>query len=150
MELPASSYSLIGTAGDFVASMACSDFMTQTKMVPSLAKSFQRSPICTSYANWFSENECSLNDQVLMPPGVLHMVGWSTNQYICCGGCNIFDPPHVRVLYWPPDITSDCSKLGTTTKADDPLSTSTGVEPRSVAAQSVVSPRLAVVDGITL
>ncbi|KAL9036382.1 MAG: hypothetical protein Q9180_004333 [Flavoplaca navasiana] len=150
IDVPASDYSWIGTGGDFVATMACSDFMIQEGVVDSIAWSFQRSPICTSYANWWHENDCSLNDQVLMPPGVFSDLGWGHNQYQCCGGCNIYDPPHVRVLFWPPDTTSDCSNLGETTKVNDLLTKPTNVEPRTVGDGSVGSPRLAVVEGVTL
>ncbi|KAL9039035.1 MAG: hypothetical protein Q9180_002771 [Flavoplaca navasiana] len=83
-----------------------------------------------------------------MPPGVTH--GIPGNEYFCCGGCNIFEPPHVRVLYWPPETTSDCSKLGTTTKGDGLLSDPTGIKPRVNTDQIVTSPRLAVVEGVTL
>ena len=128
----------------------CSEFM-QASMNPGPAGySFQRSPTCTSYLDWYKESVCEAGPgpsiDAVLPPGVWNEHLW--NSYACCGGCNILDPPHVSILYWPPDTTSECGVSGTspTSVESPPSSISLGPD----IAKASGKPRTAVVDGMTL
>lgn len=122
------------TFSEHVVTLPCTDFMKLPVVDSSFAWSFQRSPICTSYADWWHKTNCSIDDPVHFPPGVWNEHLW--NSYECCGGCNILDPPHVRILYWPPDKTSECSSPGTSTQASEPYSALNSVERRNAATAS--------------
>lgn len=130
----------------------CSDFM-QVDSVPSpIAKPFQRSPICTSYVNWYKDNVCSagpsVDSPVKLPPGVYNEHLW--NSYECCGGCNILDPPHVSILYWPPDTTSECFNSGASTQTQAPRPVSLDPQSNSGGVTATGGETIAVLDGMTL
>lgn len=129
----------------------CSDFLRATINPGSIGYSFQRSPICTSYLDWYKDNICSWGPGsslgVPLPPGVWNEHLW--NSYTCCGGCNILDPPHVRILYWPPDTTSECGTSGTNAKNEESTRpTSISVGPST--GQGNAGQTVAILDGMTL
>ena len=102
----------ISTKSFKTSTMPCSEFLTIHE-VPSLVRSsFQRSPICTSYAQmWRQEvREYGVNE-VAYPPGVVNNIGY--NLFACCGGCNL-QAPAVAVNYWSTAKASSCFRANTT------------------------------------
>ena len=78
----------------------CSDWL-QIPIVPfSIASSFERSPICTSYAQeWQQELNATGKVTGKYPPGVNVMAG--AHNWLCCGPCHL-EAPSVSILYWSP------------------------------------------------
>lgn len=79
--------------------------------------SFGRSPRCTSFAqNLFHStySQCNnasgtlLNIRSYWPAGVSNNAQNFGPEFLCCGPCQVV-VPQIRVFYWPPGLSSNCS-----------------------------------------
>lgn len=134
------------TADVQTLTMACSDFLGVRGGVPSVALSFMKSPICTSYAQKYEQefHNQSITDapESDYPLGVLNAIG--PNLWYCCGGCR-FEAPDIGVLYWSTTATPDCSKVNGTITSQASLPSRSASVPAGTEASS-----FAVLNGSTL
>lgn len=90
----------------------CQDFMSLPFVPFSVASSFMRASICTSYANVYQSeliaNHGTATGYEAFPPGMFNMMGY--NDWLCCGGCHL-SAPTVSVLYWSTMPASDCATV---------------------------------------
>ena len=78
------------------STMPCSKFFTIHAVSSPVRLSFQRSPICTSYAQmWNEENPNYGNAEIAYPPGVVNRFGY--NLWACCGRLT-YKPQQLRQL----------------------------------------------------
>jgi len=112
------------TADVQTLTLACSDFLrVRWGGVPSVAFSFMKSPVCTSYAqkNQQEFRNHSITDapEFDYPLGVFNAIG--PNEWYCCGGCR-FEAPDIGVLYWSTTAAPGCSKVNSTITSQASLS----------------------------
>lgn len=127
--------------------IACSDFMTLPYVNPTIALSYQKSPICTSQIQWEHEHPDAPTGYGEAPPGMLNQqqVG---DPFKCCGGCYL-QLPTVSILYFTTTPTTQCSKSnGTVTSFSSPSAVSGKLQKR--AAPLLSATNNVVVDGSTL
>ena len=129
------------------STMPCSEFFTLHNVPFSVKSSFQRSPICTSYAQmWRQDNGEYGEAGVAYPPGVVNNIGY--NLWTCCGGCNL-QAPAVAVNYWPTTKTNSCSRANTTITSQASLPSISTKENAPVETAQAHGSSYAVVDGST-
>lgn len=124
--------------------MDCTDFMILPSVPHSLALSFKRNEVCTSYVNWDKEHPDAPAGIGYDPPGVAQFVGY--NFWQCCGGC-ILEMESADILYFstapPPSCPSVSSAAG---PRNPPSMTAPAMERRGISTD----PSFMVLHGSTL
>ena len=87
-----------------VVTMACTDFNALEVVPFSVASSFERNPVCTSYfAYALAHNKSQI------PPGVFNSAGYGN--WACCGGCAYLSLPPMKVMYFSTASYDGCSAV---------------------------------------
>ncbi len=130
---------------DEVLTMNCTDFMRLPFAPNSLAMSFQRHDVCTSYEYWDRAHPDSPWGIGYDPPGVRIMGG--AHHWSCCGACQL-EIDGADILYFPTASPPSCSSTSATgALANSSIITArAAIEERDNSTES----KFLVVDGSTL
>lgn len=134
-------------SSDEVRTIACSDFLTLPYVNPTVALSYQKSPICTSQIHWEREHPHAPTGYGEGPPGLWNYrhVG---DPFECCGGC-YFQLPTISILYFTTTPITHCLKSNATVTSFTSSSAVSGnLEKRAVPLVNATNN--VIVDGSTL